>query len=70
MSNWQSVFTTDQVYQADIVKGVLADRGIRAVVVNKQDTVYKFGHIEVNVDRDSVLKAIKIIKEEIRWEDE
>ena len=57
MSNWQSVFTTDQVYQADIVKGVLADRGIQAVVVNKQDTAYKFGHIEVNVGRDSVLKG-------------
>jgi len=69
VNSWQTVFTTTQLYQADIVKNVLAHRGIQAVIINKQDTAYKFGNIEVNVSQDSVLMAIKII-EDIKWKDE
>lgn len=70
MSNWKTVFTSDKAYQAEIVCGVLNDRGIHAVVVNKQDRSYRFGHVEVNVDQDSILPAIKIIEDEIKWKDE
>lgn len=70
MNSWQTVFTTDKYHQAEIVKNVLSDRDIQAVIINKQDTSYKFGTIEVNVDQNSVLRAIKIIEEEIKWNDE
>jgi len=70
VSSWHTVYTTDKSYQADIVKDVLMDRGVQAVIVNKQDTSYKFGTIEVNVDQDSVMRAKKIIEEEIKWDDE
>ena len=69
MNNWQTVFTTTQLYKADIVKDILANSGIPAVVVNKQDNAYKFGNIEVSVIQNSVLLAIKIIGD-IKWNDE
>ena len=70
MNNWKTVFTTNNTYRAEIVSGVLIDRGIQAVVINKQDTSYKFGLIEVNVAQDSILQALKIIEDEINWKDE
>ena len=38
MSQWQTIFKTKQAYQAEIVKSMLIDRDIPAVVVNKQDS--------------------------------
>ena len=39
-------------------------------VFNKQDHAYKFGSIDVMVDPDSVMRAIKIIEEEIKFDHE
>jgi hypothetical protein len=64
-SNWQKVYTTDLHYRAEIVKAVLAEHDIQAVVVDKQDSAYHFGHIEVYVAPAQVLVAIKIIEDGI-----
>ena len=61
--NWVSVFTTDQLYLADIVKQVLLENNIVSVVINKMDSSYAmFGEVEVYVDRDNVIKAKLIIE--------
>ena len=61
--NWVSVFTTDQLYLADIVKQVLLENNIVSVVINKMDSSYAmFGEVEVYVDRDHVIKAKLIIE--------
>ena len=64
-SNWQQVYTTDLHYRAEIVKAVLAEHDIHAVIVDKQDSAYHFGHIEVYVAPEQVLIAIKIIEDGI-----
>ena len=38
------------------------------VLLNKKDTAYHLGHFEVHVSPDFVLKAIKIIKDDIKFE--
>jgi hypothetical protein len=52
------------------VKGVLADRGIDAVIVNKKDSTLHIGHgqIEVQVLKSDVLEAKKIINDEITFD--
>ena len=45
--------------------GIIA---MAAIVVNKKDNAYQFGDYEVHVHPDSVLKAIKIINEDINFE--
>ena len=68
MKEWETVFKTETVYRAEIVKGVLHDNDINSIIVNKKDSNYHFGHFEVTVPRASIIKAIKIIRDEIRFE--
>ena len=62
--NWETIYSTDQLYIAELAKQMLHDNGIEAVVVNKRDSTYNtFGDIEVYVNRDNVIRALKLIKE-------
>jgi hypothetical protein len=63
MKNWETVYTTNQMYLAEMAKLMLADNGIEAVVISKKDSAYNFGDIEVCVNRDHVIKALLLIKE-------
>ena len=61
---WVQVYTTDQMFRAEIFKRVLADHEIEAVIINKMDSAYKaFGEIEVYVKNDHVIKAKMLSKE-------
>jgi len=70
LSSWQTVYKSTNPHQTEIVKDVLLNAGLKAIVFNKQDHAYKFGNIEVKVDPDSVIRAIKIIEEEINFNHE
>jgi len=50
-------------HQAQIVKDVLATSGIQSIIFNLKDSAYNFGRVEVKVQPDSVLEAIRIIQE-------
>lgn len=67
MNNWQKVYFSDKIYRAEIVKAVLEDNGMQPVIINKKDTSYHIGHYEVFVAQEDVLKAIKIIEDDIRF---
>jgi hypothetical protein len=60
---WIAVYTTNKSYQAELFREVLGDNGIESFIINKQDSSYKFGNIEVYVKRDNVLKAKILVKE-------
>lgn len=62
MDNWTSVYETDQLYLADMIKSVLCDSNIDAVVLNQKDSSYLFGRIRVMVDCNDREKAEEIIK--------
>jgi len=68
MSAWKTVFTTNQQYQAEIVKDVLEDHNLQPVIVNKKDSAYHFGYFEIHVSEDEVLKAMQIIQNDINFE--
>lgn len=70
MSNWQTVFTSENAHRAEIVKDILINENLPAMVVNLKDHAYKIGTLEVRVAPDAVLRAIKIIKEEIKFDNE
>lgn len=55
--DWVIVYTTDKLYQAELFRRNLGDHGIGAVIINKMDSTYRFGEIEVYVKRDQVLRA-------------
>lgn len=68
MNDWQKVYTADQIVRAEIVKAILEDQGLQPVIINKKDSAYQLGQYEVHVKSENVLKAIKIIKDDIRFE--
>ena len=57
------VYTTNQMYQAELLRKVLTDHDIVSSIINKMDSTYKFGDIEVYVKRDHILRAKKLAKE-------
>ncbi|MCK5209783.1 MAG: DUF2007 domain-containing protein [Cyclobacteriaceae bacterium] len=69
MKDWTTVYKTPINSRAEIVKGVLSDRSIDAVIVNKKDSTLHFSHgqIEVLVPNKEVLKAMKIVNDEITF---
>lgn len=68
MRDWQSVYKDDQEHRALIVKEVLEDLDMHPVIVNKKVSAYGFGNFEIFVAPDHVIRAIKVIKEEIKFD--
>ena len=68
MSNWRKIFESSTPIRAEIVKGVLEENGITAVIVNKKDPVYKIhGNIEVMVLTEEAPRALNIVENEISF---
>lgn len=53
----------DTLYKADMIRQMLVDHEIPSFIINKQDSFYKFGEIELYVNRDHVIRAKKLIAE-------
>lgn len=62
--NWQKIYSSAYEHKLEIVKAVLEDEGIRSVIMNKKDSAYLFGELELYVHPDDVLKAKQIINKE------
>jgi len=68
MNNWVKVFEDSNQIRAEIVRGVLEENEIQAVVLNKKETVYQvFGTYEVHVKREDVMPATNLIKNGITF---
>ena len=62
--NWVCIYSSQWIHKVNIVKAVLADNNINSVIVNKQDSSYFIGEIELHVHPDDSIQAIQIIKKE------
>ena len=63
MKDWICIYTSGSQQSSEMIKGLLAHNEINSVIVNKQDSFYKFGEFEVFVNRDDVVKAKFVLKE-------
>lgn len=63
-SNWVKVYSTNAEYKAEIMKALLEEEGIQAFLINKKDSSYHFGEIELYVHGENVIKANRIITHE------
>lgn len=61
-SDWVKVYSTDQMYKALLMKEMLNDESIRAFIINKRDSLYAFGDVELYVKPSDAVKSIHIIK--------
>lgn len=61
-ADWVVVHSTTYAHAAELIKGMLKENDIEAVVMNRQDSSYvQFGEIEVLVKREHVLRAKNLI---------
>ena len=59
--NWVKIQTFNNAVQAEIVKQMLVENHIPAVILNRQDSSYLFGVIELYVDVDHQVEAVALI---------
>ncbi|MCF8226770.1 MAG: DUF2007 domain-containing protein [Bacteroidales bacterium] len=57
------VYSTNQPFQAEMIKRYLADHGILSFIMNKMDSSYHFGDVEILVSRDDVVRSKKLIED-------
>lgn len=56
--DWQLVYKTDNTITANIIKGMLMENDVDAVIMNKQDSAYKvLGYLEIMVPTHQWEKA-------------
>ena len=59
--NWVKIYTTEVNYEAELLKGLLFENEIDAIIINKKDSSYLFGELELYVQADDVVKAKHVI---------
>lgn len=62
-NDWVVILATQHLYKAQIAKDVLADNHIKSIIINKQDSAYLFGEIELYALKKDALVASNIIKQ-------
>jgi hypothetical protein len=60
-NNWVKIYTVSQEYEAEMIKGILDENEIGCVIVNKKDSAYLFGEIEIYVDVEDTFIAKQFI---------
>jgi len=57
------IYSIGDSYRAEQIRQMLSDHDIMAFLLNKQDSAYKFGDIELYVHRDHAIRAKILIRE-------
>lgn len=58
---WTNIYTSTNFYQAEILRQALEANGIDAVLLNKKDSSYQFGEVQVMVPEADFAAATEII---------
>ncbi|HEU4551241.1 MAG TPA: DUF2007 domain-containing protein [Chitinophaga sp.] len=62
--DWIKIFATDRPFEAEMVKGMLLENGVNAVLLNRQDSSYIQalpGQAEIYVHTSQVATALELI---------
>ena len=60
---WERIYSTDKPHLVSIVREILDENDIESVEVNKKDSVYGFGDIEIFVNEKDAVGARVLIQE-------
>jgi len=58
---WVKIYSSFDFFKSEIVRQVLIDHEIEAVILDKQGFPYKLGDVEVYIHEANFQKAIEII---------
>ena len=60
-AKWTKIYSSALLYKVEILKGLLAENNIQSVIVNKKDSVYLIGEIELFVNVEDAFRAKQIL---------
>ena len=60
--DWRLVFSTDKSYEAEMIRSFLESAGIVPFVMNRRDSSFLFGDVDVYVSPEQEEQALAIIK--------
>ncbi|WP_353129597.1 putative signal transducing protein [Parapedobacter pyrenivorans] len=61
--HWVKIFITANPVQAELSKQMLEEHGVVSVIINKQDSSYRFGQLELYVHESEAVFARGLITE-------
>lgn len=62
---WEQVYSTDKLHMVSIVRSLLKENDIDSIEINKKDSSYAFGEIEIFVKEEDAIFAKILIKQNI-----
>lgn len=62
-NDWKKILVSPDSIRVEILKQMLDENGIKSVVINKQDSSYRFGNIELYVHQDQEQLATQLIND-------
>ncbi len=64
---WTKIYTTNLAHQAEIAKALLMDSEIDSYVIDKKDSMYSFGEMELYVKPENEILAKLILTQNQLW---
>ncbi len=62
--NWQKIYSHWLEHKVEIAQAILKEEDIDSVIMDKKDSAYHFGEVELYVQADNVLQAKQILNKE------
>ena len=60
-NEWVIVYSTSDVFQAEVIKQMLLSNSIDAISMNQKDSSYRFGSVNIYTKEKDMKKAKEII---------
>ena len=60
-NDWVRIYTSHDFYKSEIVRQILVDHEIEAVLLDKQGFPYRIGEVEVHIHHKYFQEALEII---------
>jgi hypothetical protein len=61
---WTKIFSSSFIHKVEIAQAILESNNIESVIINKQDSNYFFGEIELHVNTDHAMEANQILSKQ------
>ncbi|MBC7745626.1 MAG: DUF2007 domain-containing protein [Flavobacterium sp.] len=59
--DWVKIYTSHDFFKSEMVRHVLTDENMDAILLNKQGFPYRIGEVEVYIHKDYFQQALEII---------
>ncbi|HEY1008868.1 MAG: putative signal transducing protein [Daejeonella sp.] len=60
-AGWIKIYTSHDFFKSELVRQVLMESDVEAIIINKQGFPYQLGEVEVYIHEGQFQKALEII---------